>query len=217
MSRSKKASATPASAKPDGVQDRDFLGGRLLIAMPNMTDPRFERSIVAICAHDEEHAMGVIVNKPLADIEFGELLEQLDIDPREGKGGDPVYFGGPVQTDRGVVLHTLDYRLDTTLIVAPGLGLTANREILVDIGGRKRSRPAPAHYLLAIGYAGWGAGQLEDELAMNAWAHCDADEAIIFARDASASWRNALKKLGVTAAMLSREWMTVRPDDAPLN
>lgn len=185
--------------------------------MPSMTDPRFERSIVAICAHDEDHAMGVIVNKPLADIEFSELLEQLDIDPREGVGGDPVYFGGPVQTDRGVVLHTLDYRLDTTLVVAPGIGLTANREILVDIGGRRRGRTPPSHFILAIGYAGWSAGQLEDELAMNAWAHCDSDEAIIFARDTSQSWRKALKKLGVTEAMLSPEWLSVRPGDAPLN
>lgn len=182
-----------------------------------MTDPRFERAVLVMCAHDESHAMGVIVNKPVSDVEFGELLEQLNIDPRDGVGGDPVYFGGPVQTDRGVVIHSLDYRIDSTLVVAPGVGLTANRDILVDIGGANAKRGGPTQYFLAIGYAGWGAGQLEDELAMNAWAHCDADDAIVFADDPSRAWNAALKKLGVTEAMLSREWVTTRPGDAPLN
>ena len=182
-----------------------------------MTDPRFERAVLIMCAHDEHHAMGVIVNKPVSDIEFGELLEQLSIDPREGVGGDPVYFGGPVQTDRGVVVHSLDYRIESTLVVAPNIGLTANREILVDIGGVRAARPRPERYFLAIGYAGWSAGQLEGELAMNAWAHCDADADIVFSREPRYAWRNALKKLGVTEAKLSPEWMSARPGDARLH
>jgi len=208
----------PRSKQPSRKSaERDFLVGRLLIAMPNMTDTRFERSVILVCAHDEHHAMGVIVNKPVADVEFGELLEQLEIDPREGVGGDPVYFGGPVQTDRGVVIHSLDYRLDTTLAVGAGYGLTANREILMDIGGCKAERPGPRRHFLAIGYAGWSAGQLESELAMNAWAHCDAEDSLVFAEDPAQAWTMALRKLGVTDAMLSREWMTTRGDGAPVH
>jgi putative transcriptional regulator len=210
VSRSRKSGRTKASS-------RDFLTGQLLIALPNMGDPRFERSVLLICAHDESHAMGIIVNKPLADVEMGELLEQLDIAPPDNIGRRPVYFGGPVQTDRGLVLHSLDYRLDRTMEVCPGVGLTATREILVDIADKGGLRAPPARFILAIGYAGWDAGQLEEEIAVNAWAHCDADEAIVFTSDASAAWTKALARLGVTAAMLSPEWSSPRPDDAPLN
>lgn len=210
VSRSRKGARTKASS-------RDFLTGQLLIAMPNMGDPRFERSVLLVCAHDESHAMGIIINKPLADVEMGELLEQLDIAPPDNIGRRPVYFGGPVQTDRGLVLHSLDYRLDRTMEVCPGVGLTATREILVDIADNGGLRAPPARFLLAIGYAGWDAGQLEEEIAVNAWAHCDPDEAIIFASDVSAAWTKALARLGVTAAMLSPEWSSPRPDDAPLN
>ena len=195
---------------------RDFLTGQLLIAMPNMSDPRFERSVLLMCAHDEQHAMGVIVNKPLADVEMSELLEQLEIDIAEGAKEQPVFFGGPVQTDRGLVLHSLDYRVDSTLEVCPGVGLTTTRDILIDIAGGA-ARAAPEKFMLAIGYAGWGEGQLEQELSMNAWAHCDPDTAIIFPKDASVSWKRALARLGVTEAMLSPEWSSPRSDDAFLN
>lgn len=210
VSRSRKGGKPAASS-------RDFLTGQLLIAMPNMGDPRFERSVLLVCAHDENHAMGIIVNKPLADVEMGELLEQLEIEPPTNIGRRPVYFGGPVQTDRGLVLHSLDYRLDKTMEICPGVGLTATREILVDIADNGGLRSPPARFILAIGYAGWDAGQLEEEIAVNAWAHCDPDEAIIFASDAGAAWTKALARLGVTAAMLSPEWSSPRPDDAPLN
>lgn len=203
--------------RKSGLDRRDFLAGQLLIAMPSMTDPRFERSVLVMCAHDARHAMGVIVNKPLVDVDWGELLEQLKIDPRQGIGGDPVYFGGPVQTDRGVIVHTLDYRNEATVEVAPGVGLTASRDILVDIGGRSGARAAPEKYLLAIGHAGWGPGQLEAEIAQNAWAHCPAETEIIFTPDPARAWQTALKRLGVTAAMFSPEWSAPRSDDAPLN
>lgn len=196
---------------------RDFLTGQMLIAMPNMGDPRFEKSVIFMCAHDDEHAMGIIVNKPLADVELSELLEQLGIEPEDAGGDAPVFFGGPVQTERGVVLHTLDYELDTTVRLSAELGLTATKEVLVDIGGKNPSNPAPRRYLLAIGHAGWGAGQLEQEIAMNAWAHCAPDEAIIFNGAQSASWQHALSKLGVTGAMFSPEWSSARDDDQPLN
>lgn len=207
----------PRRAARSKSAGRDFLTGQMLIAMPNMGDPRFERSVLLVCAHDEHHAMAVMVNKPLADVEMGELLEQLDILPPEVIGHRPVYFGGPVQTDRGLVLHSLDYRLDKTLEVCAGVGLTATREILVDIAEGDGSRHAPRQFLLAIGYAGWEGGQLEEEIAVNAWVHCEPDADIIFSPDASESWKRALARLGVTGAMLSPEWASPRPDDAPLN
>ncbi len=203
--------------KDASANDRDFLAGQLLIAMPNMGDPRFEHSVVFICAHDEDHAMGVIVNKRIADIDLDELLRQLEIEPSEEASETPVYFGGPVQTERGLVLHTLDYRLDKTLAVAPDLGLTATKDILADIGGKHPRRPAPRAFLLAVGHAGWGAGQLEQEITMNAWVHCEADETIIFGGAENASWNRALGKLGVTSAMLSPEWASIRNQDQPLN
>jgi len=196
---------------------RDFLAGQLLIAMPNMGDPRFEHSVVFMCAHDEDHAMGVIVNKPLADIELVDLLEQLEIEPEGDTAETPVFFGGPVQTERGVVLHTLDYRLESTIALAGDVGLTATKDVLIDIGGRAPVRPAPRRFLLAIGHAGWGAGQLEQEISMNVWAHCDPDESIIFEGAKDSSWKRALAKLGVTGAMLSPEWASPRSDDQPLN
>ena len=207
----------PTKPTRQAAADRDFLSGQLLIAMPNMGDPRFERSVLLMCAHDEHHAMGVILNKPLVDVEMGELLDQLDITPPDAVSRKPVYFGGPVQTDRGLVLHTLDYRLAATLEICPGVGLTTTREILVDIAGGKTARAAPRQFLLAIGYAGWGAGQLEEEIAINAWANCDPDTAIIFSDAANQTWNRALARLGVTGAMLSPEWSSPRPDDAPLN
>lgn len=204
-------------AAPRAGASQDFLAGKLLIAMPNMSDPRFEKSVILMVSHDTSHAMGVVINKPLAKVELGDLLEQLSIDPLEGAGGDPVYYGGPVQTDRGLVVHTLDYRGPQTLEINERIGVTASKEILVDIGGRSRNRKPPEKYLLAIGHAGWGPGQLESEIAVNAWVHSDAAEELIFHSDTEAVWRNALKSLGVTGAMLSPEWSSVRPDDAPLN
>ena len=197
--------------------ERDFLAGQLLIAMPNMGDPRFEHSVIFMCAHDKDHAVGVIVNKPLVDVELTDLLEQLEIEPEYGVEEAPVYFGGPVQTERGVVLHTLDYQLDSTITLGENVGLTASKDVLVDIGGRAPKRPAPRRYLLAIGHAGWGAGQLEQEIAMNVWAHCDPDETLIFEGAKLSSWKHALGKLGVTGAMLSPEWASPRRDDQPLN
>ncbi len=205
----KKKETAPSSA--------DSLAGQMLIAMPNMGDPRFDRSVIFLCAHDEDHAMGVIVNKPLDDVDMSELLEQLEIAPQEDADETPVFFGGPVQTERGLVLHTLDYQLDTTLALGDGLGLTASRDILIDIAGREAKRAPPRRFLLAIGHAGWGPGQLEKEIAMNAWAHCEPDEEIIFNGAHDALWKRALQKLGVTSAMLSTEWASVRDEDKPLN
>ncbi|MFZ5618577.1 MAG: YqgE/AlgH family protein [Pseudomonadota bacterium] len=218
MATRKKPAQGPGSRRGAGTgAGQDFLAGKLLIAMPNMTDPRFEKSVLLMISHDPRHAMGIVINKPLVDIELGDLLEQLSIDPLEGAGGEPVYYGGPVQTDRGLVVHTLDYRSPQTMPVGGELGVTASKEILVDIGGRARGRKPPKKYLLAIGHAGWGPGQLESEIAVNAWCHSDAAAKLVFGGDARDIWRAALESLGVTGAMLSPEWSNVRPGDAPLN
>ncbi|MEO1014823.1 MAG: YqgE/AlgH family protein [Pseudomonadota bacterium] len=199
------------------MTSRDFLAGKLLIAMPNMTDPRFEKALVLICSHDEEHAMGVVVNKPLKQVELGELLEQLGIDPKPGASGEPVHYGGPVRSERGLVVHSLDYQLETTMEVSERIGLTASQEILSDIAGVDPKRDPPAHSFLAVGHAGWGPGQLESEITANAWAHCEADDDLVFAETPSEAWRIALERLGVTAAMLSSAWSTTRSADERLN
>lgn len=206
--------ATEPSSRP---AEQDFLAGKLLIAMPNMSDPRFEKSVLLMVSHDPAHAMGVVINKPLEDVELGDLLEQLSVDPREAAGGEPVYYGGPVQTDRGLVVHTLDYCSPQTMLVGDNLGVTASREILVDIGGRSRVRKPPEKYLLAIGHAGWGAGQLESEISVNAWCHSETTMDLIFGGDRRNIWRAALESLGVTGAMLSPEWSSTRAGNAPLN
>lgn len=216
MSKKPRSSARQAR-ETRTAPEQDFLIGKLLIAMPNMTDPRFEKSVLLMVSHDPSHAMGIVINKPLADIELADLLEQLSIDPREGAGGEPVFYGGPVQTDRGLVIHTLDYLSPQTLAVGDNLGVTASKEILVDIGGRESERKPPERYLLAIGHAGWGPGQLESEIAVNAWCHSNAEVGLVFGGDTHDTWAAALKSLGVTGAMLSPEWSTARPDDAPLN
>ena len=171
---------------------QDFLAGKLLIAMPNMGDPRFEKSVIFMCTHDEDHAMGVIINKPIEDVELDELLRQLEIPAAQDANTTPVFFGGPVQTERGIVLHTLDYFSENTIKLGDDIGLTATKEILTDIGGKMPERPRPRRYLLAIGHAGWSGGQLESEIAMNAWVHCDPDEAILFDGATSPSWQRAL-------------------------
>lgn len=201
----------------DQRDERDFLFGQLLIAMPNMGDARFEHSVVLICTHDADHAMGVIVNKRLSNVDFTELLDQLDIEAHERAASVNVFFGGPVQTERGIVLHSLDYRLDKTIQLSDEIGLTATKDILVDIGGAKAEREAPSRYMLVVGHAGWGAGQLEQEIAMNAWAHCEADEQIIFDGAEDDTWKRALSKLGVTSAMFSGEWANARGSDEFLN
>lgn len=203
--------------QPDRQPDRDFLAGQLLIAMPNMGDPRFERSVILICTHDTDHAMGVILNKRLDDVEFTDLLTQLGIQPSENALYTDVFYGGPVQTERGLVLHTPDYEIDKTMAIKGDLALTATRDILVDIGGCDPVRPAPRRYLLAVGHAGWGPGQLEQEIAMNGWLHCTPDDHLIFDGAQEDAWNGALAKLGVTNAMLSPEWAASRRTDQPLN
>ena len=176
------------------------LTGSLLIAMPGMGDPRFDKSVVYMCAHSPEGAMGLIVNKPTEDVRLSHLLEQLEIDVADGVRDGPVYFGGPVEHGRGFVLHSRDYTSDiSTLNVDDDIAMTATLDILEDLA----KGDGPAQALMALGYAGWGPGQLEGEIAQNGWLTCEASCDLVFASDDGAKWENALKALGIDALMLS--------------
>lgn len=182
------------------MQSEDhFLEGHLLLAMPAMSDERFERSVIFVCSHSEDGAMGLVINRHLPSLSFSELLEQLDIDVDVPVREIPIHAGGPVETGRGFVLHTADYVQDSTLVVSETLALTATVDILRAIaeGG------GPRHHLLALGYAGWGSGQLEREIANNGWLTTPADEELVFNTDPENMWPRAMAMLGVDVSMLS--------------
>ncbi len=187
---------------PDWGEDETGgpLEGELLVAMPGMGDPRFFQTVIFMCAHGSAGAMGLIVNKPARELSFAELLKQVGVPPGEGAEQFDVHFGGPVEVGRGFVLHSDDWEAPgATRPLTQGFALTATVEILRDISAGKGPRQA----VLALGYAGWGPGQLEDELQANGWLTCPADEEILFGGDDDAKWRAALRKIGVDPAMLS--------------
>lgn len=180
----------------------DFLLGKLLIAMPGMPDPRFEKSVILMCAHSAQGAMGLIVNKPIEGLSFYDLMEKFEIVVTSDTAEPPVLFGGPVNMGRGFVLHTSDYGSpEVTLPVTPGISLTATTDILEAIASGR----GPSKSLLALGYAGWSDGQIESEILSNGWIHCDADPALIFDTDYDAKWETAIGKLGAQIAGLSAE------------
>jgi len=182
--------------------DSAFLSGQLLIAMPGIDDPRFERSLILVCAHDESHAMGIAVNRPLEGLTLPDLLERLEIQTTGDLDADLVLMGGPVEVERGFVLHTDDYHAQYSLDVDGGLALTTTREVLEAMGVRNAH---PRRAILALGYSGWGAGQLEREIRENVWLTVDADEALVFDDEYDTKWSRALGKLGVDPQFLSSE------------
>jgi putative transcriptional regulator len=183
--------------------DSEFLSGRLLIAMPGIGDPRFERSVVFLCAHDEEHAIGLTVNRPLDGLTLESLFEKIGVDrPIRRVADEAVLMGGPVERERGFVLHTDDYLCDgVSMPVKDGLALTTTKDVLEALTGEA----APRRAFLALGYSGWGPGQLEREVRESVWLVCDADETLLFGDDHDHKWAHALGKLGVTPAMLAME------------
>lgn len=176
------------------------LSGKLLIAMPGMGDPRFEHSVVFLCAHSEDGAMGLIVNKPADGLSFDELQEQLGIARSDKSQPIRVHFGGPVEHARGFVLHSADYGGEgTTLKVDDRFGMTATLDILQAIAAGE----GPHSSILALGYAGWGPGQLEDEILRNGWLTCDAAPDLVFSDQNESKWSKALKTIGVDPISLS--------------
>ncbi|MBL8660719.1 MAG: YqgE/AlgH family protein [Rhodospirillales bacterium] len=176
-----------------------YLAGQLLIAMPGMQDPRFARTVIYICAHNGEGAMGLVVNRVFDALTFPDLLEQLGIEASRQIDATCVYFGGPVETGRGFVLHTPDYVRDGTLMVTKKVALTATVDILRSIA----AGDGPRRHLLALGYAGWGPGQLDSEIRANGWLSVDADDSLVFDRDLDSKWERAMAKIGVDPRMLS--------------
>jgi putative transcriptional regulator len=176
-----------------------YLAGQLLVAMPGMQDPRFVKTVIYMCAHNADGAMGLVVNRALSALTFTELLEQLDITVSAVDETNKVHFGGPVETGRGFVLHSPDYVQDGTLVVNDTVALTATVDILraIATGG------GPRRHLLALGYAGWGAGQLDMEIRANGWLHVDPDEDLVFGDRIDAKWDLAMAKIGIDPTMLS--------------
>lgn len=176
------------------------LTGKLLVAMPDMGDPRFAKSVIYVCTHSDEGAMGLIVNKPAEDLKFRDLLKQLNIAPAAGLRPIRVHVGGPVEFGRGFVLHSSEYSQPrATLSVEGGFAMTATLDILEDIAAGN----GPERSMLAMGYSGWGPGQLEGELAQNGWLIADAGEEIVFGQANEHKWQAALKSMGIDPLLLS--------------
>lgn len=182
------------------MEDITNLTGKYLCALPGMGDPRFEKSVIFMCAHNSDGAMGLIVNKPKGELLVGELLEQAGIDGTSKLAGSAVLDGGPVDIDRGFVLHTADYyNAGTSLRISNTLALTSTKDVLEAM----TTKDAPDMAVLAVGYSGWGGGQLEREIAKNAWMVVDAGENLIFEGELDDKWAKALAAIGVTLDMLS--------------
>lgn len=198
-----------ARKTPDKSSKRGYLDGQMLIAMPGMRDERFSRSLIYICAHSSEGAMGIVVNHPAANINFPDLLVQLEVIPAadviqlpQHIGAVKVLKGGPVETGRGFVLHSADFFIEnSTLPIDEGICLTATLDILKAIA----RGDGPANAVLALGYAGWAPGQLESEIQDNGWLNCNADAELIFGAEVDRKYERALRKLGIDLGMLSSE------------
>ncbi|MFO1089138.1 MAG: YqgE/AlgH family protein [Hyphomicrobiales bacterium] len=199
----------PRSLSELDATTASFLDGQLLVAMPGIGDPRFERTVIYVCAHSADGAMGLVVNKPADGITFGELLERLDI-VSEGQpiridddvATRHVQFGGPVETGRGFVLHSTDYfAAEATLPIDEGVGLTATLDVLrAIVNGR-----GPKKSIMALGYAGWGPGQLETEIQRNGWITVPADDEILFDPDLDTKYDRAMRKIGIDLTKLSAQ------------
>ncbi|MDA0368531.1 MAG: YqgE/AlgH family protein [Proteobacteria bacterium] len=179
-----------------------YLTGQLLLAMPAMSDPRFDRTVIYLCAHSPEGALGLVVNRLVDHINFPDLLDQLNIETDTPARQIRVHFGGPVETGRGFVLHSADYTQDSTLQVNDQIGLTASVGILEAIA---QGDETPRHSLLALGYAGWGPGQLDHEVHANVWLQAPADDAILFDANIDSKWDRAVASLGIDISFLSSD------------
>lgn len=180
-----------------------YLAGQILIAMPSMSDPRFARTVIYLCAHNADGAMGLVLNRVISSISFRDLLEELKVEePSDGQTFAPaIHFGGPVETGRGFVLHSADYVGPDSMPLSGKMALTATVDILKAIA----AGTGPQRHLLALGYAGWGPGQLDGELHENAWLSVEADPDLVFGDDLDEKWDRALAKLGISVSLLSTD------------
>ncbi|MBY9067038.1 YqgE/AlgH family protein [Hyphomonas sp. WL0036] len=184
------------------MQIETDLTGKLLIAMPGIGDKRFERTVILICAHTPDFAMGIVLNRPMSGIDLQEIIDQMDVPQEAELDGVTVLEGGPVATERGFVLHTDDVICEgATMEVDDELCMTATREILAAVA----SASPPRNFVMALGYAGWGAGQLEQELAQNAWLVSAPDSDLVFGEAHEHKWRHALTRMGVDLSRLQSD------------
>jgi putative transcriptional regulator len=167
------------------------LVGRFLVAAPSMPDERFQKSVVFICKHDDDGALGIIVNNKVEDLPLSQVYKQLGIEVSDAAAERPVLFGGPVETSRGLVLHSADYQRGETLLIDGGMALTPSLEILKDMAGGN----GPKQAWLALGHSGWAPGQLDREMQDNAWLVVDGDAGLVFDPDFAAKWQRALDRL----------------------
>jgi putative transcriptional regulator len=181
-----------------GGAESGYLTGQLLVAMPNMRDPRFEKAVIYMCVHNAEGAVGLVLNRQIESITFPDLLHQLNIETDDAAPELPIHFGGPVETGRGFVLHSSDYGQSGTIMVGDLIGLTATVDILKDMAARR----GPRSSMLALGYAGWGPGQLDSEIQQNAWLNVPSDEELVFDSDIDGKWTRAIAKLGIDPSLL---------------
>ena len=196
-----KARGTTAAAGAFDLANRqaDLLTGQILVAMPTLADPSFAQTVILICAHSADGAMGIILNRSLERPSFEGLLQQLDIAPLPPQREIRLCAGGPVENVRGFVVHTTDWVADGTLRVDDGLGLTTSLDILKAIAQGQ----GPRECLLALGYAGWGPGQLDAEIQSNTWLSAPPDATLLFDTANDTKWQRALRKLGVDPILLS--------------
>lgn len=188
----------------DGPSETNaYLTGQLLLAMPAMRDPRFTRTVIYMCAHNADGAIGLVINRLIGSVSFDDLLDLLQIESADEmpEPPPPVHFGGPVETVRGFVLHSRDYAQEDSMPIDDTMALTATVDIVRDIA----AGTGPRDHILALGYAGWGPGQLDGEIQENAWLSVSADRALVFDGDIESKWDRAMAKLGVDAALLSTD------------
>ena len=183
------------------TQSEISLSGQLLVAMPHLEDPRFARSVVYMCAHSDDGAMGFIVNRLIDSMRFDTLMDQLGLETDGSRPDMPIHFGGPVEASRGFVLHSTDLIQEATLVIDEDIALTATTEMLKTIA----CGDGPKRCVLALGYASWGAGQLDQEIQDNGWLLAPADNQLVFGADNDAKWEGAINKIGIDLSLLSTE------------
>ncbi len=186
---------------PSSIPTESSLAGQLLVAMPQMADPRFARSVVYLCAHSADGAMGLVINRLIDSLTFEGLLEQIGVEQTAAGGNLPIHFGGPVESSRGFVLHTTDYLQDSSLLIEDDIALTATVDVLKAIAQGN----GPRQRVLALGYAGWAPGQLDAEIQANGWLLVPPDLDLVFGDDNEAKWERAIAKIGIDLSLLSSE------------